>query len=40
MNTNQATVSQIKPFQYKDDKAKGAEVAKGIAIYLIESNIW
>lgn len=39
MKPNQATVSQIKLFQYKDDKAKGAEVAKVLAIYLIESNI-
>lgn len=39
MNPIQETVSRIKPFQYKDDKAKGAEVAKALVVYLIESNI-
>lgn len=39
MNSIQATVSQINPFQYKDDKGNGVKVAKIFVFYLTGSNI-
>lgn len=39
MNPIQATVTQINPFQHKDDKENGVKVAKVFAIYLAGNNI-